>query len=70
MKKEVEEGLLFDQELRWRNNKPVCLKSGDVIEVEFDSSKKYAYIKKNNNILEDIKKRVKKLFKNLTAIKL
>ena len=67
MKKEVEEELLFRKEFRWRNNKPVCLKAGDVIEVEFDSSKKYAYVKRKNNILEGARKRAEKLFKRLTV---
>ncbi|MCD5384866.1 MAG: hypothetical protein LRZ94_00940 [Candidatus Pacebacteria bacterium] len=49
IKTEVEGELLFRQEFRWRNNKPVCLKIGDVIEVELDSSKKYAYVKRKNN---------------------
>ena len=38
--------LLGRQEIRWRNNKPVCVNDGDKIKIKMDTSKKYAYAKK------------------------
>lgn len=38
--------LLGRQEIRWRNNKPVYVNDGEEIEIQMDTSKKYAYAKK------------------------
>lgn len=47
LEKEKRYRFLFRQEVRWKNNnKPACIKDGDVIEVIIDTSKKYAYARK------------------------